>query len=471
PLPPPSPQCPPTLSDLILPTQPTLNSVLSAVKKTSLSPHNRLRSIQHDAAFVSSVASSPLGRGRPLVANERCGSWYVDPSEKKGSAYFKSTDGHTGQWKFSSRRLNLQLLGLIEKNDGIIIVDSTRRGKRMPDALSKTIPIWCTVLNMALFPDLPSSHTLHTPPNVVPPTEHSQITALLPAYLESLQALSLDLPSIRAELTKPLRPFWITPDTQLPHSMEAGEGTTSERKVIFEDARPVICLTASNKSSTSEISTAFEGYVQGAADDTEHWAMGLTPALFWSHADLLLSTDEADLPDLISSLLDKEEAAKQSTKSIKVAPRISVCAAPLPEEAPDGECRISFVSGTAPRESWELSPSLIEVRIGNPRQASKNLRSAMPDICGFVARFVQGRPDANILVSCPTGKDLSIATALALQCYFFDTDEDDAPFRIPKEVTLNKAAIRARLGRIMMAFPEANPQRATLQSVNSFLMG
>lgn len=108
----------PTLSDLILPEQPTLNAVLSSLKKTSLSPHNRLRSIQHDASFVSAAASSPLGRGRPLVANERCGSWYVEPGRKRGSAYFKSTDGHTGQWKFSCRRLNLHLLGLIEENDG-----------------------------------------------------------------------------------------------------------------------------------------------------------------------------------------------------------------------------------------------------------------------------------------------------------------------------------------------------------------
>jgi len=30
-----------------------------------------------------------------------------------GSAYFKSTDGHTGEWSFSLRRLNLQLFEVI----------------------------------------------------------------------------------------------------------------------------------------------------------------------------------------------------------------------------------------------------------------------------------------------------------------------------------------------------------------------
>lgn len=108
---------PPSLADLVLPTQPTLNTLLTTLKKQSLAPHNRLRSILRDAAFVASVAAS---LARPLVANERCGSWYVEPARKRGSAYFKSTDGHTGQWGFSCRRLNLHLLDIIEENDGYV---------------------------------------------------------------------------------------------------------------------------------------------------------------------------------------------------------------------------------------------------------------------------------------------------------------------------------------------------------------
>jgi tRNA A64-2'-O-ribosylphosphate transferase len=34
--------------------------------------------------------------------------------------------------------------------DRCIIVDSTRKGKRVPDALSKTIPIWCATINNAV---------------------------------------------------------------------------------------------------------------------------------------------------------------------------------------------------------------------------------------------------------------------------------------------------------------------------------
>src|ERR1700733_16039201 len=107
----------PAASDLIFPEQAnhSISKTLGAIKRSTLSVHNRLQSILEDAAFARRVAQA---YGRPLIANERCGSWYIDPEHKGGSAYFKSTDGHTGVWKFSCRRLNLHLLEIIGHNDG-----------------------------------------------------------------------------------------------------------------------------------------------------------------------------------------------------------------------------------------------------------------------------------------------------------------------------------------------------------------
>jgi tRNA A64-2'-O-ribosylphosphate transferase len=120
----------PTASDLIFSEQANHNfsKTLGELKRSTLSIRNRLQSIQRDAAFGRQVGDA---YGRPLIANERCGSWYIDPEHKGGSAYFKSTDGHTGAWKLSTRRLNLHLLEIIGQNDGCTIVDSTRRGKSM----------------------------------------------------------------------------------------------------------------------------------------------------------------------------------------------------------------------------------------------------------------------------------------------------------------------------------------------------
>ena len=98
-------------SSLIFPSASTsLSTTLTQLKRSNLSLPNRLRSIASDATFVQKIADE---LNLPLIANERCGSWYIPTSCKEGSAYFKSTDGHHGQWAFSLRRLNLQVLDVV----------------------------------------------------------------------------------------------------------------------------------------------------------------------------------------------------------------------------------------------------------------------------------------------------------------------------------------------------------------------
>lgn len=105
-----------TESDLIFPSaSKSLSHTLTSLKRNNLSITNRLHSIATDAAFIQDVAAE---LNLPLVANERCGSWYIRPEEKAGSAYFKSTDGHFGKWAFSLRRLNLTVLDAIGESGG-----------------------------------------------------------------------------------------------------------------------------------------------------------------------------------------------------------------------------------------------------------------------------------------------------------------------------------------------------------------
>lgn len=71
-------------------------------------------------------------------------------------------------------------------------MDSTRAGKRMPDALSKTIPIWCAVVNRAiarrfhLATPLEWETGLFTPPASVSRQEHHQIEKRIDEWAESL---------------------------------------------------------------------------------------------------------------------------------------------------------------------------------------------------------------------------------------------------------------------------------------------
>lgn len=107
---------PTSTSSLLLPTASlSLSKTVSSLSRSALSIGNRLSSIHHDSFFVQHLAEHYK---LPLVANERCGSWYIPPNNKAGSAYFKSTDGHQGQWSFSTRRLNMQVLEVVGNQGG-----------------------------------------------------------------------------------------------------------------------------------------------------------------------------------------------------------------------------------------------------------------------------------------------------------------------------------------------------------------
>jgi tRNA A64-2'-O-ribosylphosphate transferase len=212
------------------------------------------------------------------------------------------------------------------------------------------------------------------------------------------------------------------------------------------------------------------GYIQGAADDTEMWAYDLTAPLFWENLEQLLVTPEVQLPELISKLVnDNATSKKDEGPKIQLTPHISVCALPLP--ANSSECRIAITQDTTPKDSWIRSKTYMQAGLGKNKLASRNLRTSLPDICDFAAKYLASvtEPDQQrIVVACDSGKDLSVGVALAISCYLFD---DEGKVRNSTEhVSFTKTLIKSRLGFIMTAYPGANPSRSTLQSVNSFLM-
>jgi hypothetical protein len=80
-------------------------------------------------------------------------------------------------------------------NNSMILVDSTRSGKRIPDALSKTVPIWCAVINRAHLirrvkpregVNPPWDTSLYTPPSTVSRQEHHQIEQRLDNWAQAL---------------------------------------------------------------------------------------------------------------------------------------------------------------------------------------------------------------------------------------------------------------------------------------------
>ena len=277
----------------------------------------RLKSISSDATFIDEVRRTYPGFA--FFANERCGTWYVrEPNTC--TSYFKSTDGHAGHWQFSSTRLNLFVAELAAAAGGAVIVDSTRRGKPFPDALTKTVPAWCAMINHIVLGEPLDS----TPfPRWLPASEVGAIRALLPAWVAALP------PSITAairaalgggRLSAPLRAHWACnaisegapcsldawEATVLPVLGETGGGLDQEEKEV-----PLLCVSASRLvAEGGDVASAHAGwgYVQGAGDDAETWSCGLTPALFWRHADTLLACgSDAEARACIADLLRRDE--------------------------------------------------------------------------------------------------------------------------------------------------------------------
>lgn len=485
----------------------------------------------------------------------------------------------------------------------------------MPDALSKTIPIWVCVMNRVLFPpDDPSSLAsgfendphlaLYTPPTAVSRSEHAQIESLIPQFSDQLRALRLDLHALRAKLGgKPMRCVWVTPDSKLPEEPETSSPTPSSvlssslllpelsqesisqtrkpRRIFGDNAHAVVLVTASLRVTGGEMgglasSVASRGqtftYIQGAADDTENWACGLTAPLWWAWHDRLLaaatSSRESEIKSLVDSIVQKDaqrkheeqrsvawlpqamcKGCKWEAHAIQVAPWIWIvegAVAPslihFVSSKRDSEstsntrdstltCLIALsTDGATDPATWRRSPFSVIAGLGKQRKsAGRNLRKALPMLCDIVADWVkatvpqqltqhegengenEGREVADhknkqgdqkrqtgILLACPTGTDLSVGVALALHCFLLDDDETIRLTMLPQPQSqpqslsqvgaqppcisplppsslshnsiFTKSDIQVRMGKIVARMPSANPSRATLQSVNSFLM-
>jgi hypothetical protein len=102
--------------------------------------------------------------------------------------FFHSYMSTEGMWAAGSRYLfDSELLYRM------ILVDSTRSGKSMPDALSKTVPLWCAVINECLRSqgNLPNeawekNGQLSTPPKTVSNSEKDQMEKLIQPLSKAL---------------------------------------------------------------------------------------------------------------------------------------------------------------------------------------------------------------------------------------------------------------------------------------------
>ncbi|KAL3463998.1 tRNA A64-2'-O-ribosylphosphate transferase [Aspergillus heterothallicus] len=445
---------PVSVSSLHFPSteQLSVSQTLASLRRSALSVNNRLRSIEADAAFVREVADH---HALPLVANERCGSWYISPENKTGSAYFKSTDGHTGQWDFSFRRLNLQILPIAREHGGCIIVDSTRRGKLMPDALSKTIPIWCAVFNRALFPSETAYHSVELPPNYLGASEESQIEQRIDGFVHSLKSLKLDLDDLRQQLGKPIRIAWANRTYFHPTDLLKGQ-----------DYNLFVLCSASKRVRGAEISEG--GYIQGAGDDSEAWAHGLTPPVFWAHKPTLLTQAEEDLPEVIERLTQEHRQQSSSYHATLVAPTRNLYISQADPSLLDRGLYDLVINCNGKSDPADENPKHLNLGCVSSKQGGRDLRNHLDKVRAFVDSQLRVNSSQSLLVMCESGKDLSAGALLSILCLFYN---DAGEFiGLSPDQSIGKQFIRQRLAWIVSSKHDVNPSRSTLQSVNAFLM-
>ncbi|OBZ69549.1 Uncharacterized protein C3F10.06c [Grifola frondosa] len=403
---------------------------LGHLRKESLDIFNRIHSIVEDVNFVNEVHKAYPQL--PLLPNLRCGAWYVDPvMAGKDPVYFKSTDGHFGNWNFNLRRPNLHLLPLIAEHKGLLLVDSTRSGKRIPDALAKTVPIWCTVFNRTLSRTYLNDSwdtSLYCPPGAVSEQEKAQIEARIDSWVDSLLTSAYTLPNISA----PLRPLWITPST------------TAFPRITFEgepEFLPIICVSASKQihEGVERRSNGFS-YVQGSGDDHEAWGMGLTPQLFWQNRDILVNADRSELASIVTSLVSKSQELSRNdtwttfpTPVSKVDGKILFSAlhdlpSPLPSSIPGVSAKVAFVLISAVDANMsevgrECREDLLWLRMSEGKKEQIHfLQDILPRAITFIG--TQLSIGNVVCICCTSGKDASIGIGLAALQIFFNDDGD-----------------------------------------------
>ncbi|KAG0671160.1 hypothetical protein C6P45_001173 [Maudiozyma exigua] len=476
----------------------TLAELDREVRDENKSLKNRLMSIVYDNEFINYgiIPRFPL----PLIPNERCGVWYCDPDTYKQTCYFKSTDGHTDQWDFSTKRLNFHLLNTIAEYEGVTIIDSTRRGKKIPDALSKTIPIWAAVLNYIMLEKIGKSFevedVLFVPPGTVSKNEYNSICKKLPSLVDKLKALDVfDAEKWHKMVNgRILRPMWVCPPSFiLEENIETNIEDPNEHKnkLLEEGFEPLLLCLVTVSGQAQDGTQKMDGftYVQGAADDHELWSDGLTAEMFWRRFEFFSDIRNSDkaLHTAVENMVMMEKMKHsepdnmdevflhrhQMTEALTLGLAMggSRIGNKIYEQLKENYDQvILFCNDITLKLSDELiADGIIEIRNmpSLSKTSSRNLRKKLPELYESVHSTIAN--SGKTLLACNLGGDISAAVLLAVLVKDYSVDWEFEP---EVEHPANKIIIKKHLAKMASKMNGRNPNvnRTTLNSVNDFLM-
>jgi hypothetical protein len=280
---------------------------------------NHLLSIQLDSTSLLSLLDYIKQQvyELPIICNLRNGAWYYH--NPAGYAYFKSTDGHDGTWNFNLTRINLNVAMIIARNNGAVIIDSTRRGKIFPDSLRTTIPVWIAVLNRLVL----NEHTIELP-SFMHESMQEDIRSSIDRIITSIPTdiKSIIITTLCEVLTRPMVPIWvsISDDGSIEwhgnyvdqYLQYTGDGTTLPFfPVLLYSVSRLTCSELEHREHHSW------HYIQGAGDDEENWCFnGFNSTIFWKYKDeILANNDNIVVERVIQDILTRERTTTTTTES------------------------------------------------------------------------------------------------------------------------------------------------------------
>lgn len=146
----------------------------------------------------------------------------------------------------------------------------------------------------------------------------------------------------------------------------------------------------------------------------------MTPSVFWRNRDLLLSTEESDLPELINALMREHGKSDASTQATLIRPTSNLyigCSDALSSLA--GVYDLVISCNDRPAEDGD-PPTRLNLGCGSSKLGSRDLRIALDKVKSFVDKHLLPHPSRSLFVVCETGRDLSVGTLLTIICLYYN---------------------------------------------------
>jgi len=394
----------------------------------------------------------------PWLPNKNCGLWYLEPLSITTEVYFKSTDGHVNTYNISLKRLNIQLLELLHKFNGCFLIDSSVR-KLLPDSFSRTIPIWCCVINRIVLryrtelgnsckgDDNQWDTKLYSPSSIISSEEHTQISNLIDSRVDILyQSKAIVDPQRLVDImTKPVRAYWVANGSMQNDTNNSTSLCTtidSEKFFTIMCCNPSFYATEShikwiNFSNDKDKKDDDNGYyyTPGAADDDSTWGRGLTHTLFWKNKTILLdptsTDDEVDIR--IDLIVDEWKNSNKNggvdcnsiTNMDKIGNMNLWIGSRRCGRPPDCWNKFDAILNVTENEYPNMNQSIkeekevhnkscyyLQLPVLEGKKDKKELERWLPVGLVFLIHHLQH--DKSVLVHCAQGKDRSVAVVLAL---------------------------------------------------------